>query len=85
MTDLGGEPPCWAHIVDDLDNGPASPRSRQGDATPHGDRSVGADRSVPHDGEFAATPIELDGGEGLGEQVDDGDDDVSAEQHHSRR
>lgn len=69
MTDLGGEPACWAHLAADLDSRPDASRVAQVDVAQVGGESVGAIWSLPHDGDLDANLVELHGGREIGEHV----------------
>jgi quercetin dioxygenase-like cupin family protein len=64
MSDLGGETPCWAHLVDDID-GPfetdrsAPLRTPIVDIGSVGDDAPGASWSLPHGGDLDANLIRL--------------------------
>ena len=64
MSDLGGEPACWAHLVDDLDDPRESDRSTPLRSTivdigSVGDDAPGASWSLPHGGDLDANLIRL--------------------------
>ena len=69
MTDHGGEPACWAHLIDDLDTEPETNRATQVDVTQLDGEGGGAIWSLPHDGDLDANVIRLDGDQEIGEHV----------------
>ena len=75
MTDLGGEPACWAHLMDELDTRADADvtanvnRVTQVDVTQLGGEVGGAIWSLPHDGDLDANVIRLDGGQEIGQHV----------------
>lgn len=71
MTDHGGEPPCWAHLVDDIDARTESDRVTQVDVTQLDGEGGGAIWSLPHDGDLDANVIRLGGHQEIGDHVND--------------
>jgi mannose-6-phosphate isomerase-like protein (cupin superfamily) len=70
VTDHGGEPACWAHLIDDLDTEPETNRATQVDVTQFdGESGGGAIWSLPHDGDLDANVIRLGGDQEVGEHV----------------
>lgn len=69
MSDLGGEPACWAHLVDDLDTRPDTDRVTRVDLTRLDGDGGGAIWSLPHDGDLDANVIRLSGGAAIGQHV----------------
>ena len=79
MSDLGGEPACWAHLVDDLDARPEPDRSTAGPPTSDhpaivdigsvDDTGPGASWSLPHGGDLDANLIRLLPDSGIAEHV----------------
>lgn len=74
--DVGGEPPCWAHLFDgDLDETPTNPECAGLSAGPVVDLgavpvgSGGAIWSLPHGGDLDANLIRLDPVAGIGAHV----------------
>lgn len=76
-ADLGGEPACWAHIVDDLEAG--ADTSRDGGngrasvdlADIVGTGDSGAVWSLPHGGDLDGNVVWLRPGDTIGEHVND--------------
>ncbi len=73
-SDLGGEPACWAHFIDELD-GPDDSDRRGLDAVDLAglDESgaSGAVWSLPHGGDLDANAVWLRAGDGIDEHVND--------------
>jgi mannose-6-phosphate isomerase-like protein (cupin superfamily) len=69
MSDLGGEPACWAHLADELDTRADADRVTQVDVTQLGSEVGGAIWSLPHDGDLDANVIRLPEGGAIGEHV----------------
>jgi len=73
-ADLGGDPPCWAHLSDDEH---AAPGSTQESGPPVVDLgsaqlgSGGAIWSLPHGGDLDANLVRLDPGTDIGTHVND--------------
>lgn len=72
-TELGGDPPCWAHLVD---NDPGDTSSNESvrlvvdlGAAPSG--SGGAVWSLPHGGDLDANLVRLEPGGGIGAHVNE--------------
>lgn len=71
VSDQGGEPACWAHLVDDLATRPETDRVTQVDVARLGGEGGGAIWSLPHDGDLDANVIRLDGRQEIGHHVND--------------
>lgn len=70
MTELGGEPACWAHLADELDTRPGTTdRTAHVDITQLGGKGRGAIWSLPHDGDLDANVVRLDAGQAIGEHI----------------
>ena len=69
MSDLGGEPACWAHLEDELDTRPDADRVTQVDLAQLDRDSRGAIWSLPHDGDLDANVVHLPGGAAIGQHV----------------
>lgn len=69
MTDLGGDPPCWAHLLDEPDTDQKRHRSTHVDLSQIGDDGSGAVWSLPHGGDLDANLIRLDAGEEIESHV----------------
>ena len=54
MTELGGEPACWAQFADDLDTRTGASRVTHVDLTDLDGEGGGAVWSLPHDGDLDA-------------------------------
>ncbi len=71
-SDLGGEPACWAHFVDELDG---DMEARRVDAVDLGDLDEsggsGAVWSLPHGGDLDANAVWLRAGDEIDEHVND--------------
>lgn len=69
VSDQGGDPPCWAHLVDELDtHGPCDP-SMWIDLCDTGGDGNGAIWSLPHGGDLDANLIRLEGGRTIDQHV----------------
>ena len=72
--DLGGEPACWSHLMDDLDtrdtDQPGQPPVTV-DLTRVGTDASGAIWSLPHGGDLDANLVHLRPGEDVGDHVND--------------
>lgn len=70
MSDLGGEPACWAHLEDELDTRPDTDRVAHVDVTRLGGDGSDALWRLPHDGDLDAgldaDVVRLPGGEEIG-------------------
>jgi quercetin dioxygenase-like cupin family protein len=69
VTDLGGEPPCWAHLLDEPDIHQQPDHSTHVDISRVGDDGSGAVWSLPHGGDLDANLIRLEAGEEIGRHV----------------
>lgn len=69
MSDLGGEPACWAHLVGELDTGDQHDEPISVDLFRTGDDASGAIWSMPHGGDLDANLIRLNGGDAIDEHV----------------
>ncbi|MDW3221128.1 MAG: cupin domain-containing protein [Acidimicrobiales bacterium] len=63
--ELGGDPPCWAHLLDD----DAGEDALVVDLGAEPSRSGGAVWSLPHGGDLDANLVRLDAGEEIGAHV----------------
>ncbi len=68
MTDVGGESPCWAHLLDELDSRNTQSQTRV-DLAEIPDDGTGAVWSLRHGGDLDANLIRLGAGEDIGEHV----------------
>jgi quercetin dioxygenase-like cupin family protein len=73
--DLGGEPACWSHLMDDLDTREADPPGRPPPVTVDLTRvdtdGSGAIWSLPHGGDLDANLVHLRPHEEVGDHVND--------------
>ncbi len=68
-SDLGGDPPCWAHILDDNDDDDAVGGPLIVDLGTAVSGSGGAIWSLPHGGDLDANLVRLAPGDRIGEHV----------------
>jgi mannose-6-phosphate isomerase-like protein (cupin superfamily) len=69
-ADLGGEAPCWAHLVDDLDPHGSQPGAVFVDVAGFADDGAdGAVWSLPHGGDLDANVVRLRDGNAIADHV----------------
>lgn len=71
MSDLGGEPACWAHLVDELDTTAGGDVPVVVDVGRLPDGGTGTIWSLPHGGDLDANLVRLDDGTEIEEHVND--------------
>ena len=69
MSDLGGEPACWAHLADELDTREGPGGATHVDVSELDDDVTGAAWSLPHGGDLDANMIRLQAGREIEEHV----------------
>ena len=72
-SDLGGEPACWAHFIDELDTPDSDPRASDAVDLAGLDESGGSGAvwNLPHGGDLDANAVWLRPGDGIDEHVND--------------
>ncbi|MAT06579.1 MAG: hypothetical protein CL424_16185 [Acidimicrobiaceae bacterium] len=69
MTDLGGEPACWAHLEDELDTRRETDRVTHVGVTQLVSEGNGALWSLPNYGDLDANVVQLDADQAIGEHI----------------
>ena len=71
MSDLGGDPPCWAHLVEELSESGGAPDPGWFADLGAVSGSGGAVWSLPHGGDLNANLVRLDASGRIGEHIND--------------